>query len=367
MKRIYKAGVITLFTLLPLGMSCTSDEDVYGIPGEDSGGEIRFATGADLTKAKDITATNLTTFDVYAYTSLTDSLNPYMDNVVVTKSSNNLWTYSPVKYWPANETLDFYAFSPADWVGDNNPLRPVPYDAYPMSGGMRDIVYAVCMDLKGETELPNPQVILNFRHALSKVTLKFSSTNTDIKVVVTNVSLVNVKTKGNFSFPPSSTSAVLSAETVGKWSDQNTPYMYPLLMSQSASERVTLDSTPTVFDAEGMGFGGTLYVMPQPLAWQNNGTGTEDAYIAVMCSIYDAKSDTKLWPNENTPKDEIVENSTFGDGIMKFPLLSTKFSEWQPGCHYIYNLVINTNDEMGGIQFGTPSVDSFIDVVANYE
>lgn len=107
-------------------------------------------------------------------------------------------------------------------------------------------------------------------------------------------------------------------------------------------------------------------MLPQSLTWRSNGSGN-DTYIAVMCSIYDTKSGTKLWPNENTPKENIVEGSTFGDGILKFPLSTSKFSEWQPGCHYIYNLVINSNEEMGVIEFGTPTVDTFIDVETNYQ
>lgn len=366
MKRIYSFPMALMLGSVAFLSGCSEEEEVAGMPQNSDFGEIRFATSTDLTRSKDITTTNLATFNVYAYTSSSDSTNAYMDNIVVTKSSSNVWSYSPVKYWPAHKSLDFYAFSPADWVGNQSPLSPVSYDVYPMSGGMHDIVYAVCSDLTGEADRPNPQVMLNFRHALSKVSVKFSSTNTNIKVMISSVAISNIMTKGNFIFPSETTSEVPSSSNVGKWVDQNTPMSYMLHVAQSASERITLGATPTVFEADGMGVGGMLYVMPQPLVWLANGTGDDD-YIAVVGSIYDAKTNTKLWPNENTPKENIMQGSTFGDGIMKFPLLSSKFSEWHPGCHYIYNLVINANEEMGTIQFGTPSVDSFIDVETTYE
>lgn len=89
--------------------------------------------------------------------------------------------------------------------------------------------------------------------------------------------------------------------------------------------------------------------------------------IALQCSIYDAASDEKLWPNENTPEDQLVPGSTTGDGILKFPLSTSKYTEWQPGCHYIYNLVVNSNDDMGAIEFGSPTVDTFIDVETTYQ
>ena len=78
-------------------------------------------------------------------------------------------------------------------------------------------------------------------------------------------------------------------------------------------------------------------------------------------------SGAKLWPNANTPDENIAEGSTFGDGLLKFPLSTSRFSKWEPGCHYIYNLVINSNDEMGTIEFGTPTVDTFVDVTTTYQ
>ena len=136
--------------------------------------------------------------------------------------------------------------------------------------------------------------------------------------------------------------------------------------SQSLSETLTLTPTPTLIEATGLGRGGQMYVIPQKLVSQNQGSGN-DTYIAVQCSIYDAASGEHLWPNANTPTENLVTGSTNGDGILKFPLLTTRYNEWKPGVHYIYNLVINSNDEMGAIEFGTPTIDTFIDVEQTYE
>lgn len=342
--------------------ACTSEEEMPQTPSSDNG-EIRFCANTEFTRAGDITTNTLDAFNVYAYTGSGETHDLFMDNVEVIKTANNVWTYSPIQYWPANQTVDFYAYAPAGWVGKSGPLMPVAYDA---SSGTEDIIYAVSPGLKGAVGQPNAQVIFNFRHALSKVTVKLSSTNTNLKVMASNVVMSNIMTKGNFTFPCESTSADPTSTNVGTWADQNSPQVYVLHMAQSAADRITLDSTPTVIAQEGAGRGGNMFVLPQPLTYRSNGFG-KDNYIAVMCSIYDAKSGTKLWPNENTPSENIVEGSTFGDGLLKFPLLSSKFSAWQPGCHYIYNLVINTNDEMGAIEFGNPTVDTFIDVETNYE
>ena len=79
----------------------------------------------------------------------------------------------------------------------------------------KNIIYAVSPDLIGSAGVPNAQVIFHFRHALAKVTVKMSSTNEDLSVRVTNVVLTNLMTKGNFSFPPESTSDILAEGNVG--------------------------------------------------------------------------------------------------------------------------------------------------------
>lgn len=343
-------------------MACTDEADAPQ-PMESGNNEIRFAASTDLSRVTDITTNNLKSFNVYAYTTTPDSANLFMDNVTVRKTSNNVWTYSPVQYWPANKDVDFYAYAPEQWVGSKSPLQPIPYYAYP---GHEDLVYAVNMNLRGNVGQPNAQVIFNFRHALSKVTVKMSSTNTNLKVMITNVALSNLYSKGNFNFPQESTKGEPTAQSIGTWTDQNSPVAYVLHWSQALEDHFQLTTTPTIIVEQGVGLGGSLFLIPQPLTYRSNGSGM-DNYISVMCSIYDAKTDTKLWPNENTPPENIVSGSTYGDGLLKFPLSTSKFSEWQPGYHYIYNLVINSNEEMGSIEFGTPTVDTFVEVESNYE
>ncbi|TFU91680.1 fimbrillin family protein [Barnesiella sp. WM24] len=355
-------SVTAVTVITATAVSCSDDDDVPYV-NTSSDNAIRFAAGTEFSRAGDITTNNLTEFNVYAYTDESSGPNLFMNNVTVSKTGTNTWTYSPLQYWPANESVDFYAYAPTTWVGETGPLLPIAYDAIT---GDEDIVYAVIPDQKGNTGQPNAQVIFNFRHALSKLTIKLSSSDAKLKVVVTNVAMSNIMTKGNFNFPSASTADPASPETVGTWTDQNTPYSYILHWSQALSEMLTLTQTPTVIAASGMGRGGTMFVLPQPLTYRSNGNGN-DTYIAVQCSISDVASGEKLWPNENTPKDDLAQGSTTGDGILRFPLSTSKYSEWQPGCHYIYNLVINSNDDMGAIEFGTPSVDTFIDVETSYQ
>lgn len=340
--------------------SCSSTGDEPPID-TSTGNAIRFAPNIEYSRAGDITTNTLTTFNVYAYTGSGTSPVTFMDNVVVTKTASNTWTYSPVEYWPAKKTVDFYAFAPASWLDGKTPLSGIPYESYP---GTEDIIYAVNTDMSGSAGSANAQVVFNFRHALSKLTVKMSSTNQTLAVRVTNVALANIMTKGNFHFPSASTSDEPGIHTVGTWTDQNTPQTYILHMSQTPSDIITLTTTAT--DMGTTTVPGSRYLIPQALTWLNNGSDS-DTYIVVMCSVYDAASGTKLWPNDKTPSENVVEGSTFGDGLLKFPLSTSAFKEWKPGCHYVYNLIINSNEDMGAIEFGAPSVEGFINVENTYQ
>lgn len=210
------AAIAAAASLMTAG--CSQDQEA-GENGTPDNNAIRFAANTEFSRAGEFTTNNLTAFNVYAYTGTDSFPTTFMDNVEVTKTGTNSWTYSPIKYWPANETVDFYAFAPSSWVGTDGPLKPVTYQSYP---GDDDIIYAVCTDLKGNTGTANAQVVFNFRHALSKITVKMRSSNEDLTVKVSNVAMGNIMTKGNFLFPRATTSGTATAETTGKWEDQNT-------------------------------------------------------------------------------------------------------------------------------------------------
>lgn len=367
MKKTFFIGGLALSALSLVATGCSDvDEPMPGTQTANDGA-IRFAAKTELSRSGAYTTNNLTAFNVYAYQS-SDQTTPYMNNVEVTKSSSNIWTYSPIAYWPSSGTLDFYAYAPSTWVGTNSPLKPIAWDnnANAFSPGATDLIYAVATGLSGHTDTPNAQVVFNFRHALSKLTVNMSSSNANLKVQVSNVVIAGVNSKGSFTFPTATTTGALTADNVGSWSGQNTPSIIYLHISQAPDDLITLTTTPTNMDDTGAGLGGGKFMIPQELIWRSNGSG-KDMYIAVMCSVYDATTGTKLWPNANTPAENVVSGSAFGDGLLKFPLSTSQFTAWQPGNSYIYNLIINSNEEMGTIEFGNPTVDTYVEVVTYYE
>ena len=75
-----------------------------------------------------------------------------------------------------------------------------------------DLLYAVNM---GEVAKATP-VSMNFRHALSRVTIMLSSSNSKIGVRVSYVKLHNVYLQGTFNFPQATTSPDFP-DNVGNW------------------------------------------------------------------------------------------------------------------------------------------------------
>lgn len=114
MKKFFLFGIIA-FTALSV-TSCTKDEVIEIMPQE----AIEFGTylGHDVqSRGVVLDNSNFNQFGVFAsYTDGDWNANSpinFMFNQVVNKSGNN-WTYSPLKYWPADQSykVSFFAYAP---------------------------------------------------------------------------------------------------------------------------------------------------------------------------------------------------------------------------------------------------------------
>lgn len=358
-----RTSILSLLNFAPvvvLGLaSCSDDRSVQSDPPVDNGA-IRFSAAAPrpTSSRADVTTNSLTQFTVDAFTQ--GSGNAFMDNVTVTKTGTNTWEYSPLKYWPSTP-LDFYAFYP-DWVpASSGPLEPVTYDNI---YGNSDIVYAVALGRTQSSVQTEATVRFNFRHALAKVSVNLSSSDTKLIVKVSAVNMVGLYTKGDFTYPKASTDAgSTDASAISSWGNLSQEYTYLMMLSQGTDDVLTLTPEPTSANVTGLG----QYMIPQTLNWVNQGDYTTDDFLQVDFKIYDAASGEQVWPNANTSTDNIVTESATQEGRMKFPLSTADITAWQPGYHYIYNVVLNANEDMGAITFGDPTVDTYVDVTATVQ
>ena len=309
---------------------CSNDDDVVAPDITDNA--IRFNASAPLAPRSVVTTDNLDNFRVTAFVAG----KKYMDNVLVVKTDNT-WNYTPVMYWPANESVNFFSYSPDNITQSDADNGSADIKGF-VNNGTTDFLYGVNMNESGET---TKMVKVNFRHALAQVRfyLKRKAQNPAIRVDVKNVALTQLKSVGDFAFPRTTTAQGSTA--YGTWSGQSVP-TDPVLY---AGNPVTLTDTGTELNPDSYAF-----FIPQKLEQSGEST-TGGALVKVTCAIYHEDTGTQIWPR----------GTEYAD--IYFPLNSTAtgaqtVSEWQQGRAYIYNLTIGVPSQTSAIEFDV-TVDEY--------
>ncbi|MCM1449159.1 MAG: fimbrillin family protein [Clostridiales bacterium] len=295
-------------------------------------------------RAASTTTSTIKDFVVYAFTE-----GDTLMNGVTVKRSGNSWTYSPEAYWPVSP-VNFYAFSPditnSTSIKGINQTNTIPDYLNP---GNVDLLYSV----KTKVSQQAAPVLLNFRHALSKVSVMMSSTNQRISVKVHHISLCNIYLQGTFTFPEGSTLAS-TPDVVGSWSKYKNLNKSLLFYAMAAGDEVTLTTQPTDYTENNLEYS---FLLPQPLSEtqlvDSDYTGT---FIQVDCEIFDTATGVKLWPNSHTPSYMLIPSSETGRIV--YPTTSDNVKAWEPGHAYIYNIAINNPDVLDKIEFDV-TVDDF--------
>lgn len=335
-------GMIAAGAVIAGGIASCSDSSEE--PQASADGAISFgAVVPKSSRAESTTTTSINSFIVYAFTNG----KPYMEGVKVTRSGAK-WGYSPVAYWPSTP-VNFYAYSPD--ISNSPSMGPSTDGQIPdySNTGSTDLLYAVNM---GETAKASP-VLMNFRHALSRVDVLLSSQNPDITVKVAHVSLNEVDFRGTFTFPQATTSVTLP-QNVGSWSDLKQPTNILTYYAFEESDFTTLTSTPVNLTEGNLEMS---FMLPQPLEeLEANGTGYTGNAIQVDCEIFDTATGAKIWPNAATPSTQLVSESQCGK--LMFPVTTQTVKEWKIGHAYVYNIQIDNPTVLHPIYFNV-TVDEF--------
>lgn len=318
-------------------------EEEYTEPqNTDTSRAIRFSAETQpIGRAGDYTATSLDTFIVYAYQP--EVTAPYMNRVTVARGNKSVWSYSPEKYWPQT-SLSFYAYAPASWVPESGPLSPVHYDNVL---GQQDLIYSVKPDQQAPQAGSNAQVNFRFSHAVSKVTVNLASTDSRIRVEASNLTIHGLYTQGDFTFPTAA-----NTTEQGTWSNLSDQRYYTLFTEAAANKDYVLTTVLTEPDSTGTA---PTYYLPQTLS------AADVSYIELTASIYDVETGAKIWPNAQTPSDNVAIGMN-DEGRIIFPLATKEVASWEAGTHYIYNVTINSAPGLDPIKFGMPSVANFVTV-----
>lgn len=339
---LFKTGILCGISLLA---ACSNTSDNEEPSSTNNVISLSATVPKAATRSEPTTTASIKEFVVYAFTEGSTLIN----GARVTREGG-IWTYSPAAYWPVNP-VNFYAYSPeintsASIVGDGSNIPGY------LNDGTVDLLYSVNKNVIQQAA----PVLLNFRHALSRVSILLSSTNSRIRVAVSYVTISNIYRMGSFSFPQSSTLAS-TPDVVGSWSNLKLSAPFITYSIIDESEQYDLTPQPTNLTLNTLNHS---YIIPQPLTdVQLSGSGYSGNYIEVDCIIYDAVSGAVLWPNSNTPDYMLVPHTNTGRIV--FPATSETVNAYLPGHAYVYNIQINNPDVLDKIEFDVTVDDYPID------
>ena len=364
--------------MLLIAASCTKNEVVEV---NQDGNEIQYSVVANkATKAADIYCNNNmpASFTVYAESS---DNKTYIDGDVISQQNGSWVNTSGIRFWPNVLSLDFYAVvnGTINWnvtAEDTAPATIVDYEVPTTVSDQKDLLYAVKMEQeKGATAEATEAVSLNFRHALSQIVFNAKNTNPNLYVEISEVSIVGVSSKGNFTFPITDTDAkkygahnggvtTISdyASGWGTWSSLSESAMYSVGFTKvevpgdsSVKDLTTANDKPDGEDVTKEFSSKAMLLLPQTVAaWSpaenptvlENGNYAKDkgAYFLVKCAIYNvagdefAEGDTALWGSTSEHKNVAI------------PVNPT----WEQGKKYIYTFVFGDG---GGYDPENPDPD----------
>lgn len=343
-------SAILLLSAVSLGLGSCSDDDNDYVPTPPESEAVGFTVAVPRAPRTSRAATTSSSIEEFRTWAFYNGAN-YMSNVTV-KRSGDEWTYSPLMYWPADGSLNFYCISPM--IDNTTQLAPVETHIpdYINTAGTTDLLYAVT---KGATAGTTGKVKINFRHALSQVQVNLkrkeaSSTQAAIRVDVKEVGFTAICQQGSFMFPNATTDS--KTDVTGTWSDVVSPVSPKVYVGfdQLEDKYVNFNST------------GYMFAIPQTLqeSVDAGNSSYEGSYIRVLCSIYDEKSGVKIWPSASTP----AEDMTDGDAYIYFPIASAELplatKEWKAGKSYVYNITVGVPQGSSIIDFDV-TVDDYND------
>ena len=341
--------------------ACSNDETIESAAFSESNVINLRTSVAGATRAADITTGNLTSFKAYAIVNGTE--NVYFAEDVFTKSGTTFNSENK-HYWPSSGALDFYAYAPATSSqythSTTNTLGFVVTPSTTISEQV-DLVVANTNN-KAKTGAYTPTggsastygaagVPLNFRHAESKVVVRFKNGQSNMKIDVQAFKIVNVDGSATYTYTAASntsTDGENSTTLTNQWTDNTTYTAYytgtPTTANQLAPSTTTAvylqnDGTATTSANEGL----SMILIPQTTtavgAYTANTAGSaleaNKSYIAVKMIIRnnDTLDDGTVSGTPNT-NGTIIADCT-GDG--NWAIWPVAFT-WAPGKKYIYTI-----------------------------
>lgn len=290
--------------LLASAVTACTDEATLAVSHADA---ISFRTAVD-SRAQEITAASLESF---AVTAILPDGAPYFDAARFVAEQEGATTFvadgSPI-LWPGDKALTFYAYAglpdgaTPSFAADGSAMT-LPFTPALDASAQTDLIVASATgqrsaDGGGDTTIP-----LNFRHALTQISVLAKSSNTAISYAVSGVRLGGLLASSTLTLDPEGN--ISWSETATADAPARTPF------SSALDAEKILTAQPTAV-------GETFMVIPETEhpAWGGNDSSTDDgAYIALLLQIN-------------------IAGQQGYEGWAAVPVSA----DWLPGHHYTYTL-----------------------------
>lgn len=314
-----KKYLITLGVGLMALTSCTSEEVVDVSPSQ--GNAIGFENVVNKsTRAVDgdLDNSSFDNFLVYGYYTKEGMTTPIqIFNGVPVSKVNNQWVYNGVRYWVPKCTYFFYAYSCADialTTGKGSPAMTLTNEATVDGRALAILSYLcdgthqhdlVCAEKESvvATDKDNPQVGLQFKHALCKVKAVFSTDFPDgYEVKVSNVKLTHFNNRADYN---------VGTDTWSQFRSETEPDPY-VILGVDENNNVATNNGKTVETSE-------VFMIPKKYP------NTE--YVTLHFTI------------------DVTKN---GDVILQRNITGTWSPQWESSHIYKYN--INISGSSAGIE-----------------
>ena len=340
--KISLLSAVLAVVLALLGTSCIDNIDIP----VDGNAPIAFAPAVDFeaTKALNVDASTLSSFTVEAFVAGSTS-DPYIHAETYVAAGNpKAYNSSTPHYWPASTALDFYAYSAGTAEGQlvKTDYRTFTVKPAALPAAQMDFVYACS---KGQTKAGSSggATPLNFRHAMSKVSVKVKNTNPDLKFQVTGWRVGYLDERAVFTHNATST-AGSGALAASCWSENASPassITYTSDFTASAVNVAAGASTPVALS-------GDMVLIPQTTAAlsryasASSGAAAVGSYVAVEIKVM-----------ANDAGSTVIADKTWA----AWPVAVS----WAPGMQYTYTV------DLSGGGYYTTNHDSDIDLDAILE
>lgn len=297
-------STILAASLLPLIAAATAGCSEHYVTAPYGSGDVEFECEAERLPGQITDTYNIPDFRVSAFRNHQWGSDILMDNIVVTRTGINSWIYSPPVDWPENESVDFFAVSPASQTITNNQWWHHTF-RYENKSSDTDLLVSVNIGVKQQSG----RIRLNFRHALAKIQIRLKCSDPDHKVSVSDVELCNITQYGEFYFPSHSTTPDTNRgeifdcwHTYGKQNDITVFHPVDNSVLDLTSDPVTIGPD-------------NLFLIPDTLSSFNPEIIWEGTHIHMVYSADGIQTEARIPLRDSTPE-----------------------TRWLPGRNYRYTI-----------------------------